>query len=47
METRFRMLELSQPDAARILFDQAQADVHTRRAFYEYLANRPADSGGH
>ncbi len=47
METRFRMLELSQPDVARILFDQAQADVHTRRAFYEYLANRPADGGGH
>jgi len=41
MENRFRMLEMSRPEEARQLFAQAQQDVDERRAFYEYLANRP------
>jgi pyruvate-ferredoxin/flavodoxin oxidoreductase len=41
MENRFRMLEMSQPEMARKLFAEAQEDVNTRRALYEYLANRP------
>ncbi len=44
MENRFRMLEMSQPAMARKLFAEAQEDVNTRRALYEYLANRPFES---
>jgi pyruvate-ferredoxin/flavodoxin oxidoreductase len=40
METRFKMLELSKPETAKILFKEAQADVNERWAFYEYLASR-------
>ena len=40
MENRFKMLELTQPEAAATLFEEAQADVHTRWAMYEYLASR-------
>lgn len=40
MENRFKMLEMSNPDAAEALFAEAQADVHTRWAMYEYLASR-------
>jgi pyruvate-ferredoxin/flavodoxin oxidoreductase len=45
MENRFRMLELSQPEVARNLFAEAQADVRTQWAFYEYMASRPAANG--
>ncbi|TVR20885.1 MAG: pyruvate:ferredoxin (flavodoxin) oxidoreductase [Anaerolineaceae bacterium] len=41
MENRFRMLELSKPEVSRELFRQAQEDIHTRWALYEYLASRP------
>ncbi|MFQ3566646.1 MAG: pyruvate:ferredoxin (flavodoxin) oxidoreductase [Aggregatilineales bacterium] len=41
MENRFKMLELSQPETARVLFAQAQEDVNSRWALYEYLASRP------
>jgi pyruvate-ferredoxin/flavodoxin oxidoreductase len=41
MENRFRMLELSKPEVAKVLFAQAQEDVNTRWALYEYLASRP------
>jgi pyruvate-ferredoxin/flavodoxin oxidoreductase len=41
MENRFRMLELSNPETAKVLFEQAQEDIHTRWALYEYLAARP------
>jgi pyruvate-ferredoxin/flavodoxin oxidoreductase len=41
MENRFKMLELSQPDVSAVLFEQAQQDVNTRWAMYEYLASRP------
>jgi pyruvate-ferredoxin/flavodoxin oxidoreductase len=44
MENRFRILEMTQPQEARILFEQAQADVDKRWAYYEYLANRPYDT---
>jgi pyruvate-ferredoxin/flavodoxin oxidoreductase len=44
MENRFRMLELSKPDVAKRLFDQAQQDVENRWAMYQYLANRPFSS---
>jgi pyruvate-ferredoxin/flavodoxin oxidoreductase len=40
MENRFRMLEMSKPEAAAVLFEQAQQDVNTRWALYEYLASR-------
>jgi len=41
MENRFRMLELSQPETARRLFEEAQEDANARWAMYEYLAKRP------
>jgi pyruvate-ferredoxin/flavodoxin oxidoreductase len=41
MENRFKMLELSQPEAAKVLFNEVQEDVNTRWAMYEYLASRP------
>ncbi len=48
MENRFRMLELSKPEVARTLFAQAQEDVRTQWALYEYLASRPVTVGnGH
>jgi pyruvate-ferredoxin/flavodoxin oxidoreductase len=40
LENRFKMLEKSEPRAARELLAQAQADVNARRAFYEFLATR-------
>jgi pyruvate-ferredoxin/flavodoxin oxidoreductase len=46
METRFKMLELSQPEVAKELFAQAQEDVYSRWAMYEYMASRPANGQG-
>jgi pyruvate-ferredoxin/flavodoxin oxidoreductase len=40
LENRFKMLEKSEPRAARQLLAQAQADVNARRTFYEFLATR-------
>jgi pyruvate-ferredoxin/flavodoxin oxidoreductase len=40
LENRFKMLEKSEPRAARELLSQAQADINSRRAFYEFLATR-------
>lgn len=40
MENRFKMLELSKPEVAAELFEQAQKDVNMRWALYEYLASR-------
>jgi pyruvate-ferredoxin/flavodoxin oxidoreductase len=40
LEHRFKMLEKSEPRAARELLAQAQADVNARRALYEFLATR-------
>jgi hypothetical protein len=34
------MLEMTEPRTAKELLAQAQADVKTRRAFYEFLATR-------
>jgi pyruvate-ferredoxin/flavodoxin oxidoreductase len=47
METRFKMLELSKPEAAKIMFEEAQNDVNERWALYEYLASRkmPSSNG--
>jgi pyruvate-ferredoxin/flavodoxin oxidoreductase len=45
MENRFKMLELSKPDVAKTLFAEAQEDVNTRWALYEYLAARPVQDG--
>jgi pyruvate-ferredoxin/flavodoxin oxidoreductase len=39
-ENRFQMLTRSQPEAAKVLLKQAQADVDTRWQMYEYLASR-------
>ena len=44
MENRFRMLEMSKPEAAAVLFEEAQQDVNTRWALYEYLASRGTSS---
>ncbi len=41
MENRFKMLELTQPENAAALFEEAQKDVQARWALYEYLASRP------
>jgi pyruvate-ferredoxin/flavodoxin oxidoreductase len=40
LEQRFKVLEKSEPRAARELLAQAQADVNARRAFYEFLATQ-------
>ncbi len=40
LEQRFKILEKSEPRAARDLLAQAQADVNARREFYEFLATR-------
>jgi pyruvate-ferredoxin/flavodoxin oxidoreductase len=40
LENRFKMLEKSEPKAAKELLVQAQADVNARHAFYEFLATR-------
>src|SRR5262249_42126662 len=45
MENRFRMLEMSKPEAAAVLFEEAQQDVNTRWALYEYLASRGTANG--
>ena len=48
MENRFKMLELSKPEVAKVLFEEAQDDVNQRWAYYEYLASRPVlTSNGH
>jgi pyruvate-ferredoxin/flavodoxin oxidoreductase len=48
METRFKMLELSKPEVAKVLFAEAQADVNERWALYEYLVSRPLQTAnGH
>ncbi|MDJ0688420.1 MAG: hypothetical protein QNJ41_07915 [Xenococcaceae cyanobacterium MO_188.B32] len=43
-ENRFRMLMHSQPEAAKKLMQQAQEDVNTRYAMYQYLAARQIDN---
>ena len=43
-ENRFRMLMHSQPEAAKKLMRQAQEDVDTRYAMYQYLAARRMDN---
>jgi len=48
METRFKMLELSKPEVAKVLFAEAQNDVNERWALYEYMALRKLQSSnGH
>ena len=44
LEQRFKILEKSEPRTARELLAQAQADVNSRRAFYEFLATRKFNS---
>jgi len=46
MENRFKMLELTKPEVASVLFEEAQGDVNTRWALYEYLASRPFGVNG-
>jgi pyruvate-ferredoxin/flavodoxin oxidoreductase len=46
MENRFKMLELTKPEVAAVLFEEAQGDVQTRWAMYEYLASRTFGSNG-
>ena len=46
MENRFKMLELTKPEVASVLFEEAQEDVNTRWALYEYLASRTKGTNG-
>ncbi|HYO88365.1 MAG TPA: pyruvate:ferredoxin (flavodoxin) oxidoreductase [Candidatus Limnocylindrales bacterium] len=46
MENRFRMLEVSNPEAARKFFAEAQLDVDERWAYYSYMATRSAAENG-
>ena len=39
METRYKMLTLSQPEAAKQLLELAQQDAHARYKFYSQLAS--------
>ncbi|WP_427159701.1 pyruvate:ferredoxin (flavodoxin) oxidoreductase [Aliinostoc sp. HNIBRCY26] len=39
-ENRFKMLTKSKPEVAKILLEQAQAEVDARWQMYQYLANR-------
>ena len=41
LENRFKMFTKSKPEAAKILLQQAQADVDARWQMYQYLAQRP------
>jgi pyruvate-ferredoxin/flavodoxin oxidoreductase len=47
IENRFKMLELSRPEVARHLFEEAQKDINLRWAMYEYLASRPFGAHAH
>ncbi len=42
-QTRFKMLQKSNPEHAKLLWDEAQQDVDTRYRFYEYLAQRKTE----
>ncbi|MBN1824811.1 MAG: pyruvate:ferredoxin (flavodoxin) oxidoreductase [Candidatus Eisenbacteria bacterium] len=44
MENRFRMLKKSKPENAKRFLAEAQQDVNTRWAYYQYLADRGKDS---
>ncbi len=46
MENRFRMLEMSKPEAAREFFAQAQLDAEEKWAYYSYLASRSSATNG-
>jgi len=39
-QTRFKMLQKSNPEHAKLLWQEAQQDAETRFHFYEYLAQR-------
>jgi pyruvate-ferredoxin/flavodoxin oxidoreductase len=39
-QTRFKMLQKSNPEHAKLLWQEAQQDAETRYRFYEYLAQR-------
>jgi pyruvate-ferredoxin/flavodoxin oxidoreductase len=40
METRFKMLTKSRPEAAKVLWQQAQQDAEARFRLYDYMAQR-------
>lgn len=44
-ENRFKMLKASKPEDARRLLAEAQEDVKSRWAMYQYLAQRPLSNG--
>ncbi|MCG5059378.1 MAG: pyruvate:ferredoxin (flavodoxin) oxidoreductase [Limnoraphis sp. WC205] len=46
-ENRFKMLTKSKPVDAKRLMQEAQKDVDTRWAMYQYLANRSPETNGH
>lgn len=46
MENRFKMLTLSNPEAAKDLLKMAQEDVQTRWQLYEYMASRGFNGSG-
>ncbi len=44
-ENRFKMLTTIDPDMAKKLLGEAQQDVKTRFAYYQFLASRPGSNG--
>ena len=46
METRYKMLTLSQPEEAKRLLELAQQDAHARYKFYQQLAATEIRRGG-
>lgn len=43
MEARFKMLQKSRPEVAKILYEQAQINVNERFKFYKYLGERSTE----
>jgi pyruvate-ferredoxin/flavodoxin oxidoreductase len=44
-QTRFKMLQKSKPEDAKVLWREAQQDADTRYRLYEYLAQRTPAQG--
>ncbi len=44
-QTRFKMLQKSNPEDAKLLWQEAQEDADTRYRLYEYLAQRKIRAG--
>jgi pyruvate-ferredoxin/flavodoxin oxidoreductase len=45
-ENRFKMLTKINPDVAKTLLEQAQADVEAHFTLYQFMASRPGSANG-